>query len=49
MHRCIWVMKSLSDLVNDSKDYSGEPKRVISISITELFMVFSLREWLFGI
>ena len=38
-------MKSLSDLVNDSEHYA----KVISISITELFTVFSPREWLFGI
>ena len=35
------VMKSLSDLVNDSEDYSGEPMKAISISVTEIFTVLS--------
>ena len=29
-------MKSLSDLVNDSEDCSGEPAKAISISVTHL-------------
>ena len=34
---------------NVSGDCSGEPMKVILISVTELFTVFSTREWLFGI
>ena len=49
LRSCIWVMKSLSDLVNDSEDCSGEPAKAIFTSVTELLTVFSLREWLFGI
>ena len=30
----IWVMKSLSDLADDSKDRSGKPANVISTSLT---------------
>ena len=47
--KCIWVMKSLSDLVNDTEEYSGEWAKAISISVTERFTVFSMRKWLFGI
>jgi len=39
-------MKSLSDVVNDSEDCFGV---ISSTLVTELFTVFSLREWLFGI
>ena len=38
-----------SDLVHDSEDYPGEPIKVISTSVTELFTVFRLREWLLEI
>ena len=58
-HHSIWpnwassgacrVMKSLSPLVSDSEDCSGELLKAISSSVTELFTVFSLREWLLGI
>ena len=34
LRSCIWVTKSLSDLVNDSEDCSGEPAKVIFISAT---------------
>ena len=43
----IWVMKCISNLVNSSEDCSGEPTKAIFISVTELFIVFSMREWLF--
>ena len=39
-------MKSLSDVLNDSEDCSGV---ISSTPVTELFTVFSPREWLFGI
>ena len=39
-------MKSLSDVVNDSEDCFGG---ISSTPVTELFTVFSQREWLFGI
>ena len=39
----------MSNVVNDSEDCSGEPAKVIFIFVTELFIVFSTREWLFGI
>ena len=29
-------MKNLSDLANNSEDWSGEPAKAISISVTEL-------------
>ena len=32
-----------------SENCSGEPAKAIFISVTELFTVFSLRKWLFGI
>ena len=35
-NHCIWVMKSLRDLVNDSEDCSGEPAKAIYNSVTEL-------------
>ena len=41
----VW-MKSLSDVVNDSEDCFGV---ISSTLVTELFTVFSPREWLFGI
>ena len=38
-------MKTLSDLVSDSKDCcSGEPEEAISISVVKLFTIFSPRE-----
>ena len=37
---------NLSDVVNDSEDCSGV---ISSTPVTELFTVFSPREWLFGI
>ena len=40
--------EELSDLVNESEDYSGEPMEATSISVTELFTLFSPRELLFG-
>ena len=40
------IMKSLSDVVNDGEDCSGV---ISSTIVTELFIVFSLTEWLFGI
>ena len=39
-------MKSLSDVINDSEDCSGV---ISSTPVTDLFTVFSPREWLFGI
>ena len=36
---CIWVTKSLSDLVNDSEDCSGEPVHMKAISISFAFLV----------
>ena len=43
------LLKVFSDLVSDLEDCSGEPTKVISTPVTELFTVFSPREWLFGI
>ena len=40
--------EEFSELVNDSDDCSGEPAKVIFISITELLTVFTVGEWLFG-
>ena len=42
----VTLMESLSDVVNDSEDCSGV---ISSTPVTELFAVFSPREWLFGI
>ena len=35
IHMCISAMKSLSDLVNDGEDCSGEPAKAIFISVTQ--------------
>ena len=42
--------KSLSDLLSDSEDYSGELTITISTRVTELFILFNPNGWLeFGL